>query len=119
MEFEINDIKKNIDDFLSGDLLKKDLGEWAKSAYYDLLKGGYLEVKKIIGYPFLKVISKIHIEEDDTRDIFPCTLDEITFIRDILNGEYNENYSIDISISWDIHSDNLGLDKRKRHNIVN
>lgn len=118
MEFEINDIKKKIDAYLSGDLLKKDLGEWAKSAYYDLLKGGYLEVKKIIGYPFLKLISTIHIEEDDAKDIFPCTIDEITFIRDILSGDYNENYSIDISISWDIHSDNLGLDKRKKAQYI-
>ena len=49
MEFEIDDIKKNVNSYFLGNLSKEELGKWAKIAYYDLLKGEYLEIKKIIG----------------------------------------------------------------------
>lgn len=119
MEFEIYDIKKKIDNYILGNLSKEELGEWAKIAYFDLLKGEYLEIKKIMGYPFLKKISTFHIEEDDIRDIFPCSIEEIKFIRDVLIGKHNEAYSIEIGIPWNINSENLGLDKRKKAQYIN
>lgn len=118
MEFEIDDIKKKIDDYFLGNLSKEELGEWAKIAYYDLLKGEYLEIKKIMGYPFLKMISTFHIEEDDIRDIFPCSIEKIKFIRDVLSGNHNETYSIEIGIPWSINGEDLGLDKMKEAQYI-
>lgn len=118
MDFEITDIKKKIDNYFLGNLSKEELGDWAKIAYYDLLKGEYLEIKKIVVYPFLKMISTFHIHEDEVRDIFPCSIDEIKFIRDVLNGKHNEAYSIEIGIPWSINGDELGLDKRKKSQYI-
>jgi hypothetical protein len=88
MEFELDDIKKKIDDYFLGNLSKEELGEWAKKEYYDLLKGEFLELKKIIGYPFLKVISKFHIKEDDILNkviaYLECYAGERNFGVDIL-----------------------------------
>ena len=45
---------------------KKDIGKWAENAYYDLLKGSYVETSKIVLYPFLKTLSRIHIDNNET-----------------------------------------------------
>lgn len=118
MQFELVDIKKKLDNYFLGNLSKEELGKWASFAYYDLLKGEYLELKKIMGYPFLKLISTFHIEAEDIRDIFPCSIEEIKFIRDVLSDKHNETYSIEIGIPWDINVESLGLDKEKKAQYI-
>lgn len=118
LDFDIYDIKKKIDNYFLGNESKEELGKWAKIAYYDLLKGEYLQMEKIVSYPFLKVISNYHIEEEDIKDIFPVDEKEIELIRDILHGKYNETYSIDVCIPWRINDKYLGLDKIKRKQYI-
>lgn len=118
MEFELEDIKERLDNYFLGNLTKEELGKWASLAYYDLLKGEYLEIKKIIAYPFLKLISTFHIEADDAKDIFPCSIKKIRFIRDILSGKHNEAYSIEIGIPWDINAERFGLDSGKKAQYI-
>ncbi len=58
-----------------------------KEAYYDLLKGGYTKIDKIVIYPFLKIISQINLKEDELNDIYPSTTEDIKEIRSIISGD--------------------------------
>lgn len=46
MEYDINKLRKKLNSYFLGEISKQNLGEWAGKAYYDLLKGGYIECKK-------------------------------------------------------------------------
>lgn len=48
MEFDINKLRKKLNSYFLGAISKQNLGVWADRAYYDLLKGGYIECKKVI-----------------------------------------------------------------------
>lgn len=43
MEYCLETVKKKVSIYLDGSLDKEALGKWGKSAYYDLLRGGYLK----------------------------------------------------------------------------
>lgn len=87
MEYCLEKLKKNIDDYLDEKSSKEELGNWGKKAYYDLLKGGYTKIDKIVIYPFLKIISQINLEEDELNDIYPSTTEDIKEIRSIISGD--------------------------------
>ena len=59
MEYDAKILLQRIDDYFTGIISKTDLGKWANKAYYDILKGGYVENEKIVIYPFVKVISTL------------------------------------------------------------
>ena len=52
-------LEEKIDSFFSGILSKDELGKWAEKAYFDLLRGGYVEIKKVKLYPFLKTLHNL------------------------------------------------------------
>lgn len=118
MKFAIDDLKMKINKFFLKEISKEDLGEWAKAAYHNLLKGGYLETKKIICYPFIKVVSTIHVEENDTKGVFPCSRKDIEFIRDVLSGKKNEVYSVDIGFPWKLNCEEFGLHRKKKEQYL-
>lgn len=66
MTYNIEELCNYIDTYFSGKMSKKDIGKWAENAYYDLLKGSYVETSKIVLYPFLKTLSRIHIDNNET-----------------------------------------------------
>ena len=75
MEFGLFEFSDQLNKYFRGELTKNELGMWGEKAFYDLLKGGYIENKKIVLYPFLKTVSKFHIEENDAEDIYSSHFD--------------------------------------------
>lgn len=121
MEFNAKKLLKKIDDYFAGVISKNDLGEWANNAYYDLLKGGYIENEKIVIYPFIKVISTFHLEENDKDDVYPCTEDNVKIIQDILQGKRNYDFAVEMSIPMQTYSmfkEKQYFDEERRENFV-
>ena len=73
MKFDVHELQAKLDYYFTGKLSKRELGEWANKAYYDILKGGYIEIEKVTIYPLLKILSTFHLEVDERIDIYPCT----------------------------------------------
>lgn len=104
MFYDVNELKKHVDNYFCGTLSKTEFGEWTEKAYYDLLKGGYVEIKKIVLYPFLKKISHIHVTSNDIEDIYPCTEEEVLEIQSVLHGEKNFDFQIAMSIPLQVYN---------------
>lgn len=104
MEYDVNELKIKVDEYFLGRLTKENLGKWAEKAYYELLKGGYVEKKKVVLYPFLKIISKFHIESNDIEDVYPCTEEEVKDIQQILHGNLEFDYQIEMAIPLHIYN---------------
>ena len=104
MEYDVNELKIKVDEYFLGRLTKENLGKWAEKAYYELLKGGYVEKKKVVLYPFLKIISKFHNESNDIEDVYPCTEEEVKDIQQILHGNLEFDYQIEMAIPLHIYN---------------
>lgn len=104
MEYDINELRKRIDSYFLGTLSKEELGRWAEKAYYDLLKGGYIEQKKIVLYPFLKTISQFYIESNDMEDRYPCSEEDVKYISSILSGKEEFDFQIEIAIPVQLYN---------------
>ncbi|MDO4261396.1 MAG: hypothetical protein Q4C82_04915, partial [Eubacteriales bacterium] len=104
MEFDVKSLEEKLNCYFKGDISKEDLGAWAKKAYYDILRGGYVEIKKIVMYPFLKTISTFHVKESDKEDVFPCSEDDVKKIRDILNGVIEFEFDVELSIPSQVYN---------------
>lgn len=121
MEFSANELMKKIDDYFAGKITKTDLGNWANKAYYDLLKGGYIENEKIVIYPFLKVISTFHLKENDIADEHPCTEENVKTIQNILHGEITFDFNIEMSIPVQVYTmfkENQYFNKERRETFL-
>lgn len=104
MEFDAKTLKEKLNCYFKGEITQGDLGEWANKAYYDILKGGYIETKKIVIYPFLKTISTFHVEENDKEDVFPCSEEEVKKVGDILNGIIDFEFDVEISVPFQVYN---------------
>lgn len=104
MKYDINELREKIDSYFLGTLSKEELGRWAENAYYDLLKGGYIEQKKIVLYPFLKTISQFSIENNDIEDKYPCSEEEVEYIRKVLHGKEEFDFQIEIAIPVQLYN---------------
>ncbi|MBL1230372.1 hypothetical protein IW492_14140 [Enterococcus sp. BWB1-3] len=80
-------LKEKLDSYFSNNITKEQLGIWAKEEYYKVLTGEYLYIDKLVIHKFLKKISEFHIKEDDRKDEYPATEEEIWDIYSIINGE--------------------------------
>lgn len=121
MEYNAKKLKTKIDDYFAGAISKTDLGEWANNAYYDLLKGGYIEKEKISIYPFIKVISTFHLAENDEEDIYPCTEENVRIIQDILHGKKSFDFAVELSIpnqTYSMFKEKKYFDREKREIFV-
>lgn len=121
MKYGIKEIKEKVGGYFKGIYSKEVLGEWAKEAYYDLLKGGYLESEKIVLYPFLKTISRFHIEINEIEEQYPCSEKDIKNIYNILEGEEDFCFRVEMAIPQQIYSmfeENIYLDINKRNEIA-
>lgn len=98
MDYGKEQLKEKVDGYIEGDISKEELGKWAECAYFDLLKGGYVENKKIAIYPFLKIISKIHIESDELKDEHPCMEEDIKSIQAVLQGKSDYDFQVEMAI---------------------
>ncbi|MCM1058490.1 MAG: hypothetical protein NC517_12940 [Firmicutes bacterium] len=117
MKYNAKKLLKKIDDYFAGVISKRSLGEWANSAYYDLLKGGYIENEKIVIYPFLKVIATFHLKEDEMNDNYPCTEQDVKMIQDILRGKRNLDFAVEMSVpiqAYSMFKENPYFDEERR-----
>lgn len=117
MTYDVNELREKVDGYFLGIFTKEELGKWSELAYYDLLKGGYIEKKKIVLYPFLKKISQFHIKVDDVADQYPCVENDINFIKEILQGKKNFVFQVEIAIPEYIYKtclDKKYFDSEKR-----
>ena len=92
-------LKEKINLYFGGKIKKYDLGLWAMEAYYELMKGDYIEIEKLKIYHFLKMISTIHTEADDIADEYPCSEDTVWNIGKILEGKKDKHYTFNIKIA--------------------
>lgn len=121
MEFDYKELREKINLYFCGNISKKELGEWSKTAYYDILKGNYIVLDKIKIYPFVKKISTFHIENNDIKDEFCCLDEEVRDIQKVLNGEENNSYIINMRIPYSIYRmfpENKFLNEGKRSQYV-
>lgn len=117
MEYNAIKLLQRIDDYFTGAISKTDLAGWANRAYYDLLKGGYIENKKIVIYPFVKAISTFDVKENDEDDIYPCTEENVRVIQKILHGKKNYDFAVEVSVpvqTYSMFKDKKFFDKGKR-----
>ncbi|MBD5542325.1 MAG: hypothetical protein HDR00_14275 [Lachnospiraceae bacterium] len=121
MEYGIKEIKKKVRGYFEGIYSKEELGKWAKEAYVDLLKGGYIESEKIVLYPFIKTISRFHIEINEIEEQYPCSEDDIKSIYAILNGEKDFAFQVELAIPQQVYTmfgERAYLDISKRKEIA-
>lgn len=78
---------------------RNELGKWAREAYYDLMKGEYIEIEKISIYHFLREISSFHMEANDITGEYPCSEERVFEIGEILAGRKSTQYTFYAKIS--------------------
>ena len=98
MEYCLEIVKKKVSGYLDGSLSKEALGRWGKSAYYDLLRGGYLKKDKIILYPFIKTISQVNVKTEEENDIYPASRSDIEFVQSVVSGAVPYCFQVEISV---------------------
>lgn len=121
MKCGTKEIQEKIRGYFEGIYSKEELGSWAQEAYYDLLTGGYIEIEKIVVYPFIKTISRFHMEINEIEEQYPCSENDIRSIYDILNGEKDLTFQIEVSIPRQVYimfGERVYLDISKRKEIA-
>lgn len=116
MDFDICELNKRVVYEQNGNLNKRELGSWSEKAYYDLLKGGFLEIKKLVLFPFLKVLSRVHIENNDRLDEYASSEEDIEFIRKVLKGYEKYTFAIEIGTPiemYDFFSESQNFDEAR------
>lgn len=96
-------LKEKINLYFEGKIEKYDLGLWGMKAYYELMKGDYIEIEKLKIYHFLKMISTIHTEADAIADEYPYSEDTVREIGEILEGKKDKHYTFNIRIAKSIY----------------
>lgn len=117
MECNAKMLSNKIDEYFAGAITKSELGEWANRAYYDLLKGDYIEVDKIVIYPFVKAISTFHVKENDKDDCYPCSEEDVKAVQDILHGKKDFDFVVEVSLpvqTYSMFEKNQCFDEERR-----
>lgn len=96
-------LREKINLYFGGEINKRDLGLWAMEAYYELMKGEYIELEKLKIYHFLRIISTIHTEANEIADEYPCSEDAVWNIGEILGGKKDKHYTFNIRIAKSIY----------------
>ncbi len=96
-------LEQKIDQYYNKIITKYELGLWSMQAYYELMKGEYIEIDKLQVYHFLRTISTFHQIPNDIADEYPCTEEEVLNIKEILCGKKDINYTFNIKISKNIY----------------
>lgn len=121
MKFDVHGLQAKLDYYFTGKISKRELGEWANKAYYDILKGGYVEIEKVTIYPLLKILSTFHLEADDRNDIYPCTEEKVKEIQEIVNGKIDIDFDIEMSVPEQVYNmfkERAYYDKERREIFV-
>ena len=96
-------LEQKIDQYYHKIITKYELGLWSMQAYYELMKGEYIEIDKLQIYHFLRTISTFHQIPNDIADEYPCTEEEVLNMKEILCGKMDINYTFNIKISKNIY----------------
>lgn len=98
MEYCLKTVKEMVNGYLDESLSKEAVGKWGRSAYYDLLRGGYVKKDKIILYPFIKIISQVDVKADEKNDVYPASKSDIEFVQSVISGAVSYCFQVEISI---------------------
>lgn len=115
-------LKKELGAYLQGNRSKGQLGKWAREEYYNILKGGFINLDNLAIYEFVKQISNIDIEADDIRDEYPLEEIELQNIYHILIGKsekiFNGKIRLHESIFNNLHIEDKLLFYRMIKDII-
>lgn len=92
------DIKNKIATYQRGELTKEQLSKWAENQYYCMLKGNYIILEQLKVYPFMKILSQVGIEENDVKDEYPCSEEDIANIYNIVEGSKEYAFKVSVGI---------------------
>ena len=110
MESNLTILNNKIKDYLLEHISKTEFADWAEDIYIDIIKGGFLEINKLILYPFVKTFSNISVAENDIEDVFPCSLKDVKEIQKIVQGDLDTTFYIKVRIPVNMISFyNIGL----------
>lgn len=104
MKFDVHELQSKLDYYFTGKISKIELGQWANKAYYDVLKGGYIEIEKVTIYPLLKILSTFHVEADERNDVYPCTEEKVRKIKEIVDGKIDIDFDIEMSFPVQVYN---------------
>lgn len=114
-------LKQKIEQYCNKAITKDELGLWSMQAYYELMKGEYIEIDKLQIYHFLRTISTFHQKPNDIADEYPCTEEEVINIKEILCGKKDIYYTFNIKIFKNIYQNEIytnrwiKFEKLKKH----
>lgn len=116
------ELRQKLANYRNGTCSREALGVWASHAYYDLLRGGYLETEKLSVYPFVRTLARMRMEPCDMQDTYPCTEQDVAQIWRILSGEVPCSFCIELGIppqGSSLFADAEGLDWSRREAFSN
>lgn len=100
-------LEQKIEQYCNKAITKDELGLWSIQAYYELMKGEYIEIDKLQIYHFLRTISTFHQKPNDIADEYPCTKEEVINIKEILCGKKDIYYTFNIKIFKNIYQNEI------------
>jgi len=121
MEFNMTVLLTKLNQYYDSTLTRDELGSWARKAYYEILRGDFIVIDKIVIYRFLRTISTIHIVANDAKDEYPCSEEDVSAIHEILRGSKNAAHTLNIKLPtqiYDMFGDNINLDKSKLNTLI-
>ena len=96
MRYNLAVLNEQIDMYFSKKISSDELGQWAKTAYYDLLKGGYIEVDKLYSYPFIKEVTSLYSCSNEKEDSAFCKDKRLIEIQNVL--KHQEDYIFSVTV---------------------
>ena len=105
-------LNEQIDMYFSKKISSDELGQWAKTAYYDLLKGGYIEVDKLYSYPC----------SNEKEDSAFCKDKRLIEIQNVLKHQKDYIFSVTVrlpELPYKFLDDRISLNEEKRALFLN
>lgn len=122
MRYNLAVLNEQIDMYFSKKISSDELGQWAKTAYYDLLKGGYIEVDKLYSYPFIKEVTSLYSCSNEKEDSAFCKDKRLIEIQNVLKHQEDYIFSVTVrlpELPYKFLDDRISLNEEKRALFLN
>ena len=122
MRYNLAALNEQIDMYFSKKISSDELGQWAKTAYYDLLKGGYIEVDKLYSYPFIKEVTSLYSCSNEKEDSAFCKDKRLIEIQNVLKHQEDYIFSVTVrlpELPYKFLDDRISLNEEKRALFLN
>lgn len=101
MNADKNILVKKIGSYLKQEITRRTLGRWAESAYFDLLRGEYIENDKLALYPFVKIMADTYVAtQEKTAETWGIE-DQLKEFVNILKGKKEYDFKIQTRLPKD------------------